>query len=251
MLTDSHCHLNYLDDPEQALAFARQRNVGLFLCIGVEEKTTKDVLAMADKHEDVYATVGEHPGSATGETAWIEEYLPHNKVLALGEMGLDYYYEADHAARARQLTSFADQMALAQRLDLPVVIHTRDAKQETLDVLKQFPSVTGVLHCFTEDWAMASEALAMGYYISISGIVTFKQAENVREVAAKVPLENLLVETDSPWLAPVPHRGKQNQPGYVADTAAFLAELRGEQSSDFAEQTSMNFRRLFRLPVGP
>ena len=247
MLTDSHCHLNYLDEPTEALTFARQRGVSTFLCIGVDEKGIAAVLSMAENHVDVYATVGEHPGAATGAPQWIEPLINHPKVVALGEMGLDYYYETDDSVRRRQMDSFRQQMAMAETNGLPVVIHTREAKQDTLDVLRDHPRVTGVLHCFTEDWDMAAQAIEMGYFISISGIVTFKQADNVRQVAQQVPLQRLLIETDSPWLAPVPHRGKQNQPGYVADTAAFLAELRGEDLNRLAEQTSENFRLLFGL----
>lgn len=136
-------------------------------------------------------------------------------------------------------------MGLAERHDLPVVIHTRDAQSDTLNMLEHFPKVRGVLHCFTESWEMAERAIELGYFISISGIVTFAKAENVRAVAGRVPLDRLLIETDAPWLAPVPHRGRENEPAYVAETAGFLAQLRGLDVDDLAHTTSANFRRLF------
>ena len=216
------------------------------LCIGVEAATISDVIAFAESHEDVWASVGEHPGSASEDQSWITDHIAHQRVVAVGEMGLDYHYEKDPGAQARQRASFAAQLGLAERADLPVIVHTRAAEAHTLALLRAHPKVIGVLHCFTESWRMAEQALAMGYYISISGIVTFKQAENVREVARRVPSDRLLIETDAPWLAPVPHRGQQNQPAYVADTARFLAELRGEPLEHLAATTTQNFLDLFR-----
>ena len=166
-------------------------------------------------------------------------------MVAVGETGLDYK-TADSAEEHRmQLQAFEHQMDLAERFDLPVVIHTRDAQSDTLKMLENFPKVRGVLHCFTESWEMAERAIELGYFISISGIVTFAKAENVRAVAEKVPLDRLLIETDAPWLAPVPHRGKENEPAFVADTASFLAQLRGIDVDDLAQATSANFSRLF------
>ena len=255
MFIDSHCHLNYLDDPPAALDAATAAGVDGMLCIGVEQKTIQQVLEFAREHPNVWATIGEHPGNATDDSSWIartlqtegvrpDESRPHH-VVGVGEMGLDYYYEQDAEAQAKQRQSFAAQMALAADFDLPVVIHTRDAVADTLAILADFPSVKGVLHCFTESWQMAEQAIDRGYYISISGIVTFRQADNVREVAARVPADRLLIETDAPWLAPVPYRGKQNQPAYVSATANFLSELRGVSVESLAHQTSENFFRLF------
>lgn len=247
MFVDSHCHLNYLDNPTEAVQNAIARGVERMLCIGVDEKGIREVLALAHDFPEVFATVGEHPGSATTDQGWMDEHIDQPKVLALGEMGLDYFYEKDASVQHIQRQSFTAQMEQAHQRDLPVVIHTRSAKSDTLAILREFPSVIGVLHCFTEDWDMAKQGLDLGYFISISGIVTFNKATNVREVAKKIPLERLLIETDSPWLAPVPHRGQQNQPAFVTDTAQFVSELRGEELAQLAGKTSANFNQLFRL----
>lgn len=245
MLVDSHCHLNYLEEPDRRLAEARGRGVGAFLCIGVDEAGIDDVLAIADAHADVWATVGQHPEACEADPGWIAPRLTHSRVVAAGEMGLDYFHEPDPEKQRLQLERFDQQLVLAAGCRLPVVIHTRSAEALTLDRLRAWPDMTGVLHCFTESWEMASAALDLGYYVSISGIVTFRNADNVREVARKLPHDRLLVETDCPWLAPVPYRGKLNQPAYLADTAAFLAELRGVDPEALAAQTTANFQRLF------
>lgn len=245
MLVDSHCHLNYLDDPQSALSYARERGVSTCLCIGVDQKSIEDVLAYGRTVPGVWATVGEHPGSCSGDAAWVDAYLDLPFVVAAGEMGLDYHYETAAQQQALQRNTFRQQMTFAQAHNLPVVIHTRAAIDDTLQILSEFPQVTGVLHCFTETWDMASQAIDMGYYVSISGIVTFKNADNVREVARQVPAERLLIETDAPWLAPAPHRGKQNQPGYVADTAQYLADLLDRDVDELVAQTSNNFYQLF------
>ena len=246
MLIDSHCHLNYLDDPRSALERAREAGIATCLCISVDEAGFPQVLALAKEHPDVWATAGVHPDAAAGNLDWIEGWLGHERVVAVGETGLDYLHAEDSGARQRQRQAFDLQLDLAQRHDLPVVVHTRGAEADTLDALKNYPGVRGVLHCFTESWQMAEEALDLGFHISMSGIVTFKNAENVREVARQIPLERLLVETDAPWLAPVPRRGKTNEPGYVAHTACFLAGLRGCAVDDLARATTQNFRHLFR-----
>ena len=261
MLVDSHCHLNYLETPELCLAAARERGVNGFLCIAVDEAGSTQVLALADQHADVWATIGEHPDSVAGPPgalsseqngsarsgSWIGPLLDSPRVVAVGETGLDYFHARDSHQRERQLQSFDLQLSLAQERQLPVVVHTRQAESDTLKLMADYPDAIGVLHCFTESWSMASRALDMGYYISISGIVTFRNAENVRDVALRVPEDRLLVETDSPWLAPVPHRGKTNEPAFVADTAKFLSELRGCKLEDLARATTANFRRLFPL----
>ena len=246
MLVDSHCHLNYLDDPDLRIREARAAGVSAQLCIGVDEAHIAEVLALAEQESDIWATVGQHPDAADSDYAWIEPALAHPRVVAVGETGLDYFHTEDDAGRARQRQNFEHQLLLADRHQLPVVVHTRAAEADTLALIRQFPGVNGVLHCFTESWEMASAALQLGYYISISGIVTFRNGDNVREVARQVPEERLLVETDAPWLAPVPHRGKPNAPAYVRDTAAFVAELRGESFETLAEQTSRNFFNLFK-----
>lgn len=246
MLVDSHCHLNYLEEPGLRIREAREAGVSGQLCIGVDEAHISEVLALAEQEPDVWASVGQHPEAAAGAFDWIEPALNHPRVVAVGETGLDYFHEEGESKRARQRENFEHQLALADSHDLPVVVHTRAAEADTLALLRQFPKVRGVLHCFTESWEMASAALELGYYISISGIVTFRNGENVRAVARQVPHDRLLIETDAPWLAPVPHRGKPNAPAYVADTARFLAELRGVAFETLAGQTSRNFHTLFK-----
>jgi TatD DNase family protein len=245
VLVDSHCHLNLLEDPGAALAAARARGVHAFLCIGVDQPGIESVLALAHAHPDVWATVGQHPDASACDPAWIADRLDHPRVVALGEMGLDYYHESTPEGRRRQRERFDYQMGLAGRTGMPVVVHTREAEADTLAAIEAHPGVCGVLHCFTESWALAEAAIGHGYYVSISGIVTFRNGENVRAVARQVPADRLLVETDCPWLAPVPHRGRRNQPAYVADTAAFVAELRGVPLDSFAATTTANFFRLF------
>lgn len=251
MLVDSHCHLNYLEDPGLRIREARAAGVGAQLCIGVDEAHISEVLALADQEPDVWASVGQHPDAAENACDWIEPALDHPRVVAVGETGLDYFHCEEGDARARQRANFEQQLELADRHALPVVVHTRAAESDTLALMRQFPNVRGVLHCFTESWQMASVALELGYFISISGIVTFRNGENVREVARLVPGERLLIETDAPWLAPVPHRGKPNAPAYVRDTAIFVAELRGVTFEALAEQTSRNFYTLFQRAVRP
>ena len=240
MLVDSHCHLNYLDAPAVQLVAARKVGVTGFLCIGVDHSGIEAVLALAAAHADVWASVGQHPQAAAAEPQWIEQTVAREGVVALGEMGLDYHQETDAAGRNRQRECCAYQLSLAGESQLPVVIHTRAAEADTLSHLRSQAGVTGVLHCFTESWDMASAALDLGYYISISGIVTFRNGDNVREIARKVPADRLLVETDAPWLAPVPHRGRKNVPAYVRDTAEYLAALRGTTLEELAQTTTAN-----------
>jgi TatD DNase family protein len=242
---DSHCHLNYLEDPAQALVRARARGVHECLCIGVEQDCIEDVLAVAESQSGVWASVGEHPGSCSGDASWVQEYLHRDGVVAVGEMGLDYHYVEQEDQRALQRHTFSQQLAMASAQDLPAIVHTRSAESDTLALIEDCAGVRGVLHCFTESWAMAEQALAMGFYISISGIVTFKNGDNVRDVARKLPLDRLLIETDAPWLAPVPNRGKKNEPAFVVDTAEYLAGMLEMDVAALAEITRDNFFRLF------
>lgn len=256
MLVDSHCHLDRLDlaahggSLDAALDAARARGVGHFLCIGVSADNAAKVRALAARYPDVDCSVGIHPlDLAPGEAPaldWLLGELNHPEVVAIGETGLDYHYEPE-AAQLQQ-ASFRLHLEAARLTGKPVVIHTRAARADTLTLLREaaLPQA-GVLHCFTEDWEMAKTALDLGYYISLSGIVTFRNADALRDVARQVPADRLLVETDSPYLAPIPHRGKPNLPEYVRDVAEFIALVRGERYEQLAQQTTENFRRLFPL----
>ncbi|WP_455230715.1 TatD family hydrolase [Geopseudomonas aromaticivorans] len=258
MLVDSHCHLDRLDlaahggSLDAALAAARARGVGRFLCIGISADNAAAVRQLAESHADVYSSIGVHPldlePGAEPALDWLLHELDHPRVVAIGETGLDYHYQPE--AATLQQASFRLHLEAAQQTGKPVIVHTREARQDTLDMLRAADlAQAGVLHCFTEDWDMAKAALDLGYYISLSGIVTFRNAEALREVARRIPADRLLVETDAPYLAPVPHRGKPNLPEYVRDVAEFLAGLRGVAFETLAEQTTANFQRLFPLAV--
>ncbi len=256
MLVDSHCHLDRLDlsahqgSLDAALEAARARGVGHFLCIGVSADNAKAVKDLSERYSDVDCSVGIHPLDLTPDGAppldWLLKELEHPHVVAIGETGLDYHYEPE-AAEVQQ-DSFRLHLQAAKTTGKPVIIHTRAARADTLALLREADlSQAGVLHCFTEDWDMARAALDLGYYISLSGIVTFRNADALRDVARQVPADRLLVETDSPYLAPIPYRGKANLPQYVREVAEFVAMLRGESYEQLAEQTTANFKRLFPL----
>ncbi len=254
MVVDSHCHLDRLKLDQcggslaAALASARQAGVSHLLCVCISEDNKDAVLAIAESDPGISASVGVHPSDAGGAVITpqtLKEWSQHPKVVALGETGLDYHYGAEF--KDHQWLSFANHLTAAGELGLPVIVHTREAREDTLNCIRQYgnPESAGVLHCFTETWEMAKAAMDLNYYISISGIVTFKNAEELRSVARQVPLDRLLVETDSPYLAPMPYRGKSNQPRYVVDIAHFVAELRGIPFEVLAEQTTRNFFNLF------
>lgn len=250
---DSHCHLNYkglADQQQDVLARARQAGVGTMLTISTRESEWDDVIAIAEREADVWATVGIHPHEADKHpdigTARLIERAQHPRVVGIGESGLDYFY--DHSDRDRQRASFRAHIAAARETQLPIVVHTRDAEEDTAEILREEMgkgAYPGVIHCFTASRAFADIALDLGFYISISGIVTFKNARDLQETAARLPLDRLLIETDAPFLAPVPHRGKTGEPAFVADTAAFLAQLRGEPLETLASATAANFHALF------
>jgi TatD DNase family protein len=208
------------------------------------------VLATAEREPDVWATVGIHPHEADQhphvDTAKLVERAAHPRIVGIGESGLDYYY--DHSDRERQQASFRAHIAAAREAKVPIIVHTRDAEEDTSAILRDElgkGAFAGVIHCFTGSGAFADIALDLGFYISISGIVTFKSAKELQETAARLPLDRLLIETDAPFLAPVPHRGKTGEPAFVADTAAFLADLRGEDRVTLQEVTARNFHDLF------
>lgn len=253
LLVDSHCHLDFPELSGYAdgvLERARTAGVGHLLTIGTKITKFDGVLAMAERFENVSCSVGIHPHEAGVEPAMdvgkLMAFAKHPKVVAFGETGLDFYYE--HSPRADQERSFRVHIDAAREADLPIIIHTRDADPETAAILDdemQKGAFKGVIHCFSSGPDLAARALELGFYISFSGIVTFKKAEELREVAKTVPLERILVETDSPYLAPVPHRGKTNEPAFVAHTAAVVAELKGVSRDELAAQTTANFFRLF------
>ena len=256
MLVDSHCHLDRLDLAEHAgsldtaLDAARARGVGHFLCIGVSADNAAAVKALAERYDDVDCSVGIHPLDVSPQQTpamdWLLTELDHPRVVAIGETGLDYHYEPE-AAEIQQ-ASFRLHLQAASITGKPVIVHTRGARADTLTLLREAALPQGgVLHCFTEDWEMAKAALDLGFYISLSGIVTFRNADALRDVARQVPADRLLVETDSPYLAPIPYRGKPNLPQYVREVAEFLAMLRGESYEQFSEMTTANFARLFPL----
>ncbi len=258
MLIDSHCHLNYkglIDDQQNVLERARGAGIGLMLNIATRESEWDDVLGTALREPDVWATVGIHPHEADDhghvDTAKLVERAAHPRIVGIGETGLDYYY--DHSDRDRQRRSFRAHIAAARETGLPLIVHTREAEEDTIAIMREEMeqgAYRGVIHCFTASGAFADQAMELGFYISISGIVTFKSARDLQETAARLPTDRLLVETDSPFLAPVPHRGRPCEPAFVADTARFLATLRGESVEALAAATTANFHRLFaKIPA--
>ncbi|MDQ3246733.1 MAG: TatD family hydrolase [Pseudomonadota bacterium] len=252
-LIDSHCHLNYeglVERQAQILATARDRGVAGFLNISTRQSEWDAVIAAADRYPDVWASVGIHPHEADAHpdlgASTLADAAQHPRVVAIGECGLDYYY--DKSDRAAQRERFGAHIQAARSTGLPLVVHTREAEQDTAEMLSaavEEGGVTGVLHCFTGSAELARKALDLGFLISLSGIVTFKNARDLQETAKQVPSDRLLVETDAPFLAPVPNRGKTCEPAYVVDTAAFVAGLRGEEPKALAETTTANFFKLF------
>ncbi len=253
MLADSHCHLNYKglqEQQQEVLERARARGVTAMLNIATRESEWDAVLATAEREPDVWATVGIHPHEADQhphvDTAKLVERARHPRIVGIGESGLDYHY--DHSDRERQRTSFRAHIAAAREARVPIIVHTRDAEDDTATILREEMeqgAYAGVIHCFTASDAFADQALELGLFISISGIVTFRNAVELQATAARLPRERLLIETDAPFLAPVPHRGKTGEPGFVADTAVFLAKLRNEDPEELQRYTAENFHTLF------
>ena len=259
MLVDSHCHLDFPDfAPDRADVLARARNagVGLMVTIGTRLSKFAEVRAIAESDPALYCSVGVHPHEAekegVGDPAPLLDAAQHPKVVGIGETGLDYFYK--HSAPEAQARSFRAHIAAARESGLPLIVHARDADVDTIRILADehragaFP---GVIHCFTASRDLADHAVALGLYISFSGILTFKNARDIQETARALPLERILVETDAPYLAPMPNRGKRNEPAYVAHTAAFLAKLRGDTAARIADATTENFFRLFRKVRAP
>lgn len=259
MLVDSHCHLDFPDyagKVDDVVARAKAAGVGVCVSIGTELKRFPGVRAVAEAHDDVWCSVGVHPHESEKEllddaAALIAE-AAHPKVVAIGETGLDYYYE--HSPRYPQRANFRSHIVAARQTGLPVIVHTREADDDTIDILRDEMAkgeFTGLIHCFTGTQRLADAALELGLYISVSGIATFKNSAALRDVIKTVPMNRLLVETDAPYLAPVPHRGKTNEPAFVVHTAAMLAELKGVSAAELATATTENFFRLFSKVARP
>lgn len=253
MLIDSHCHLNYeglVENQAAVLGRARDAGVKAFLNISTRQSEWADVVATAEREPDVWASIGIHPHEAEqhadiGEAALLTS-AEHPRVIGIGETGLDYYY--DHSDRTVQRALFRTHIAVARRTGLPLIVHTRDAEEDTLAILREEMEkgpYAALIHCFTASADFGRAVLELGLTISLSGIVTFKNAKDLQQFAAEIPQERLLVETDSPFLAPVPYRGKTCEPAFVAETAKFVASLRGQAVEELAENTTSNFYSLF------
>ncbi|HMI20905.1 MAG TPA: TatD family hydrolase [Sphingomonas sp.] len=253
MLIDSHCHLNYkglVEDQAAVLERARARGVTGMLCISTREREWDEVIAIAEREPDVWASVGIHPHEADEhpdvDAAKLIAAAQHPRVVGIGETGLDYYY--DHSDREQQKKSFRAHIAAARETRLPLIVHTRDAEEDTAAIIGEemgkgaYPAL---IHCFTASAGFAEKMLDLGLYISIAGIVTFKNARELQATVATLPGDRMLIETDAPFLAPVPHRGKPGEPAFVADTAAFIANLRGEDTQALMDRTAANFFSLF------
>jgi len=259
MLVDSHCHLDFEafeEDFDGVLARAAGAGIDTMVTICTRLSRFDDVRRIAEAHPNVWCSLGVHPHEAAEEGVDAPDRLielsAHPRVVGIGETGLDYYYE--HSPRQAQQTSFRAHIAAARTTGLPLIVHTRDADDDTMDILEEEHArghVSGLIHCFSASSELAERALKIGFYLSFSGIVTFRRAEAVQAIAKVTPLERLLVETDAPYLAPTPHRGKRNEPAYVRDTAAFVAKLRQTTFDELAEATTDNFYRLFAKAERP
>jgi len=256
-LVDSHCHLDGLDyetlhqDVSDVLAKAAARDVKFLLAVATTLPGYKGMLELIGDRPNVAYSCGVHPlnQQEVYDFAELRQLAADPRVIAMGETGLDYFYQKE--TKVRQQASFREHIRIGRDLNKPVIVHTRDAREDTLAILKeeQAEGCGGVLHCFTEDRETAEKLLDMGFYISFSGIATFRNAEQIREAARYVPLDRMLVETDSPYLAPVPHRGKENQPAYTRDVAEYMAVVKGVSVETLAEATTQNFSRLFHVPM--
>jgi TatD DNase family protein len=253
---DSHCHLDRLDltayqgELSLALAAAQQNGVSHFLCVAIDLDTFPSVLNLAETFPNVFASIGVHPTEVILKEPTVEalcQLAQHSRVVALGETGLDYYHQ--DTEKKLQQERFRTHIRAARAVKKPLIVHTRQARLDTLTILKEegAETVGGVLHCFTEDWDMAQKAMELNFYISFSGIVTFQNAKELKAIAQQVPLNRMLIETDAPYLAPVPYRGKPNEPAYVRHVAECIAELRGVPAEEIARNTTQNFLRLFQI----
>ncbi|WP_213295513.1 TatD family hydrolase [Paraburkholderia sacchari] len=259
MFVDSHCHINFeglADRLPEVLENMRAQAVTHALCVSVDLETLPSVLDIASRYENVYASVGVHPDHEDVQEPGVADLVAlaqHPKVVAIGETGLDYYRLGERTIEDMewQRERFRVHIRAAHATGKPLIIHTRAASDDTLRIMEEERAGEpgGVMHCFTEPWAIAERALAQNFFISLSGIVTFKSATDVQEVARRVPLERLLIETDSPYLAPVPYRGKPNEPAYVSHVGRFIAQQRGLPDAELGAATTQNFFRLFKIPA--
>jgi TatD DNase family protein len=261
MFIDSHAHIDgpeFDADREEVIRRARDAGVGVILNVGTGDPHSgafERAIEFGSDHESIYTAIGTHPHDASKYDQSAEDRIKAlvsqgERVVAWGEIGLDFYY--DNSPREQQVDAFRKQLRAARELDLPVIIHTREAEQETVDILREEyagASRKGVFHCFTGTVELAERALELGFMISFSGIVTFKKAEDLRESARRVPLDRLLIETDCPYLSPIPYRGKRNEPAYVVEVAKCLAEVHQVSEKEIAEATSHNFAQLFRVSI--
>ncbi|MBM7663410.1 TatD DNase family protein [Bacillus mesophilus] len=254
MLFDTHVHLNaeqFNDDLEEVITRAQEQGVHNMVVVGFDRTTIKKALHLAETYPFLYASVGWHPVDAIDMTEedlkWIEELASHPKVVAIGEMGLDYHW--DKSPKEIQKEVFRKQIQLAKRVKLPIIIHNREATQDIVDILKEEKAseVGGIMHCYSGSLEVAKECIAMNFYISFGGPVTFKNAKKPKEVAQELPLEHLLIETDCPYLAPHPFRGKRNEPSYVALVAKEIAELKGISYEEVVQKTYDNARQIFNI----
>ncbi len=259
MFVDSHCHLDfpeYAGQVDSLLARMSEAGVQNAMCISVDMPDFPNVLALAEAHPQLFATVGVHPDYEDTPEPTVDElvqFAQHPKILAIGETGLDYYRIGDRTYEQMewQRQRFRTHIQAAIQAGKPLVIHTRSASDDTIRIMKEegASQVAGVMHCFTESWDVAKAAIDQGFYISFSGIVTFKSAKDLQETCKKVPLDRMLIETDSPFLAPIPHRGKTNEPAWVSHVAQFIADLRGISVEQVGQQTTQNFKSLFKAPI--
>ncbi len=253
ILVDTHAHLDVLDSISEVMDRALRDGVEAVVAVSSDLESSKKTIEISNSFHTVYSAVGIHPHEAScfddGVRDHLADLVGEKRVRAIGETGLDYHYS--HSSKESQILSFANHLELSIQFDLPVVIHIREAFDDVLSILRKpgFSNARGVIHCFTGDYEIAKRFIDLGFFISFSGIVTFKNAENVRDAAKRIPLDRMLIETDSPYLAPVPFRGKKNEPAYVKHVAEKIAELRGASFEHIAEITTSNARELFKLDI--
>ncbi|MCL2474119.1 MAG: TatD family hydrolase [Alphaproteobacteria bacterium] len=251
MIIDSHCHLEFpglVENKAEVIARAKSAGVSIMLNVSTKKQLMEQVIGTADEYKEVYASAGIHPHHSAEEggdisVAELLEYSKHPKVIAIGESGLDYFY--DYSPKETQIQNFRKHIRAAQQADLPLLIHSRDAEEDTIRVLKEEGGCRGILHCFSSKRVLAEKGLEMGLYVSCSGIISFKKSEELREIIKDVPLERLLVETDAPFLAPDPYRGKVCEPAFVAETLKVLADVKGVDREEMEKVIEGNFSSLF------